>query len=322
MTEREIEAFLTIVRTGSISAAAEVLYVTQPALSRRIRALEQELGYQLFIRKKGLRNVGLTAEGKAFISLAERWKTVWNESRALKDMDRSGVFHIGSVGSVGTYLMPMVLERFMEKNPDCSLNFHQCHSFEGYKYVEDGSLDLALVSDDMFSQDVLTVPAFKGKMVLAVSGQLEDSSGQSEDSPGQPEASPGQLENSPRQPERMLSPSCLDPEKEIRLPWNPEYDTWHDYWFGLGVRPRVMLNQMSLMEYFLREKGCWVIAPEYIARMLKAGGGPDICGLQDGPAESVIYYLVKKGKCARYAVEFLEIMKQVLGDMDGLTMLI
>lgn len=58
MTEREIEAFLTIVRTGSISAAAEVLYVTQPALSRRIRALEQELGYQLFIRKKGLRNVG------------------------------------------------------------------------------------------------------------------------------------------------------------------------------------------------------------------------------------------------------------------------
>lgn len=322
MTEREIEAFLTIVRTGSISAAAEVLYVTQPALSRRIRALEQELGYQLFIRKKGLRNVGLTAEGKAFISLAERWKTVWNESRALKDMDRSGVFHIGSVGSVGTYLMPMVLERFMEKNPDCSLNFHQCHSFEGYKYVEDGSLGLALVSDDMFSQEVLTVPAFKGKMVLAVSGQLEDSSGQSEDSPGQPEASPGQLENSPRQPERMLSPSCLDPEKEIRLPWNPEYDTWHDYWFGLGVRPRVMLNQMSLMEYFLREKGCWVIAPEYIARMLKAGGGPDICGLQDGPAESVIYYLVKKGKCARYAVEFLEIMKQVLGDMDGLNMLI
>lgn len=163
MTEREIEAFLTIVRTGSISAAAEVLYVTQPALSRRIRALEQELGYQLFIRKKGLRNVGLTAEGKAFISLAERWKTVWNESRALKDMDRSGVFHIGSVGSVGTYLMPMVLERFMEKNPDCSLNFHQCHSFEGYKYVEDGSLDLALVSDDMFPRTSLRSRLLRGR---------------------------------------------------------------------------------------------------------------------------------------------------------------
>lgn len=63
--------------------------------------------------------------------------------------------------------------------------------------MEDGSLDLALVSDDMFSQDVLTVPAFKGKMVLAVSGLLEDS---------------------PRQPERMLSPSCLDPERKSACP--------------------------------------------------------------------------------------------------------
>ena len=146
MTEREIEAFLTIVRTGSISAAAEVLYVTQPALSRRIRALEQELGYQLFIRKKGLRNVGLTAEGKAFISLAERWKTVWNESRALKDMDRSGVFHIGSVGSVGTYLMPMVLERFMEKNPDIDVELLDIQSDEYNNKLTINAIPLRVIS--------------------------------------------------------------------------------------------------------------------------------------------------------------------------------
>ena len=100
MTEREIDAFLTIVRTGSISAAVQKLYVTQPALSRRIRALEQELGYGLMIRRKGVRNIELTAEGKAFIPLAEKWKSVWNESRDLKEIDRSRTFHIGSVGSV------------------------------------------------------------------------------------------------------------------------------------------------------------------------------------------------------------------------------
>ena len=81
MTELEIEAFLAIVRTGSISAAAQKLYVTQPALSRRIHALEQELGYSLMVRKKGVRSIELTSQGKAFISLAEKWKTVWNESR-------------------------------------------------------------------------------------------------------------------------------------------------------------------------------------------------------------------------------------------------
>lgn len=52
MTELEIEAFLAIVKSGSISAAAQELYVTQPALSRRIGALEQELGYCLMNRKK------------------------------------------------------------------------------------------------------------------------------------------------------------------------------------------------------------------------------------------------------------------------------
>ena len=57
MTFLEIEAFLKIVQYGSFSAAAEKLYITQPALGRRIRALEEELGYLLFIRYKGVRHV-------------------------------------------------------------------------------------------------------------------------------------------------------------------------------------------------------------------------------------------------------------------------
>ena len=65
MTFLEIEAFLNIVQHGSFSAAAEKLYVTQPALGRRIRALEEELGYTLFVRNKGVRHVELTKQGQA-----------------------------------------------------------------------------------------------------------------------------------------------------------------------------------------------------------------------------------------------------------------
>ena len=71
MTFLEIEAFLNIVQHGSFSAAAEKLYVTQPALGRRIRALEEELGYTLFVRNKGVRHVELTKQGQAFIGLAQ-----------------------------------------------------------------------------------------------------------------------------------------------------------------------------------------------------------------------------------------------------------
>ena len=67
MTFLEIEAFLKIAQCGSFSAAAEKLYITQPALGRRIRALEEELGYSLFIRNKGVRHVELTRQGRAFL---------------------------------------------------------------------------------------------------------------------------------------------------------------------------------------------------------------------------------------------------------------
>ena len=81
MTFLEIEAFLKITETGSFSAAAEALYVTQPALGRRIRAMEEELGYPLFVRGKGLRKVELTRQGHAFIGIAHRWQALWNETR-------------------------------------------------------------------------------------------------------------------------------------------------------------------------------------------------------------------------------------------------
>lgn len=63
MTELEIDAFLNVIKYGSITKAAEVLYISQPALSRRIKSLENELQYKLFIRQKGVRNIELTPQG-------------------------------------------------------------------------------------------------------------------------------------------------------------------------------------------------------------------------------------------------------------------
>lgn len=176
MTELEIEAFLAIVKNGSISAAAQELYVTQPALSRRIGALEQELGYCLMNRKKGVRSIELTREGKAFISLAEKWREMWNETRQIGTLGSRQSLHIGSVGSISTYLLPEALAGFMEQNPDCPLVFRQYHSGESYEHVEKEEVDLAFISDDMYSHSVDTVPFFSGKMVLLATDWREKQS--------------------------------------------------------------------------------------------------------------------------------------------------
>ena len=61
MNTRHAQIVLTIVRFGSITAAAKALYITQPTLSRTIRALEEELGKKLFVRHSF--NISLTDEG-------------------------------------------------------------------------------------------------------------------------------------------------------------------------------------------------------------------------------------------------------------------
>lgn len=289
MTELEIEAFLTVVKTGSITAAAQRLYVTQPALSRRISALEQELGYPLMTRSKGVRTVLLTPEGTAFISVAEKWKSVWREAQDIGKADRDRVFHIASVGSISTYLLPEVFRLFMGENPECRLTFHQYHSAESYEHVAEGRVDLALISDQMFSRTVETVPLFKGEMQLVTSLERQE----------------------------PVHPSDLEPQKGIRLPWNPEYGIWHDYWFGAVSHARVCLDQMSLMEYFLEERGSWVVAPSYIAAILKQRNHLNGYRLQDGPPDIILYYLMKKNRRMEYADRFLDCLNRSLAAREG-----
>lgn len=94
MTHLEIETFFEIIKAGSISFAAQNLYVTQPALSRRIKTLEDELGYPLFSRKNGQRNIELTTKGESFVSIAQKWLNIWQETRELKSLNNSNILNI------------------------------------------------------------------------------------------------------------------------------------------------------------------------------------------------------------------------------------
>lgn len=110
MTFLEIEAFLKIAQCGSFSAAAEKLYITQPALGRRIRALEEELGYSLFIRNKGVRHVELTRQGRAFVGIAHRWQALWNETQEEALLGNEKSFYVASVGSLLAFMLPTVFQ--------------------------------------------------------------------------------------------------------------------------------------------------------------------------------------------------------------------
>lgn len=291
MTYSEIEAFFEIIKAGSISAAAKNLFVTQPALSRRVKALEDELGYQLFVRSKGQRNIELTEKGELFISPARKWLSVWQESMEIGRVNSAGILNISSVGSVSSYILPVVFRKFSAAHRDVTISFHNYHSFESYRYVENGLIDIALISDDIYYKNVETIPAFKEPMVLAAN-------------------------ISTKYPQKLSSRE-LDPEKEIRLPWNPEYDMWHEYWFQAAPRFRVALDQMSLLEYFLMEEDTWAMVPMSVAHKISGLSYVSVHKLTDGPPERIIYYLRNHSGKAELRNSFLEQLDSELQLIPG-----
>src|SRR5919106_1652029 len=101
------EAFVRVARAGSISRAAEELYVTQPALTARIQALERSLGSELFVRSRhGSR---LTEAGRALLPHAERALSALRrgqEAVAEVASGGGGRLTIGAAPAVSTYVLP------------------------------------------------------------------------------------------------------------------------------------------------------------------------------------------------------------------------
>ena len=278
-----MEAFLTVIRRGSISAAAEELYITQPALSRRLRALEEELGYPLIQRQKGVRGVRLTAEGEAFLPIARKWRMLWQETGAIADPKRRPALRVSAVESVSLYVLPRVFQRFLAEEP-CRLAFHNFHTREACGYVESGLLDLAFVTDRMYAQGVRIDEAFSETFVLVSASRIAEAG--------------------------AVHPRQLAPDREIRFPWNRGYDDWHARWFDESIAPSVSLDQVSLLGCFLREDS-WAIVPRSMGEALRERG---VClyALADGPEARTIYALTREDVPEGPAGRFLTCLREAL----------
>src|SRR5438094_247020 len=114
----QVEGFLEVARRGSVSRAAEVLFITQPTLTARLQGLERELGTPLFLRTShGMR---LTDAGRAWIPFAERALRALVDGRdALEQVMTASAGHlmIAAAPAVSTYVLPELLQRFVEAHP-------------------------------------------------------------------------------------------------------------------------------------------------------------------------------------------------------------
>lgn len=142
-----LRAFVATAEAGSFSVAAERLFITQPAVSKRIAGLESQLGTALFDRVG--RRIRLTAAGSALLARA---RTILNEvedaKRSLSNLAGSvvGPLSLGTSHHIGLHRLPPALKRYNQLYPDVHLDLRFMDSERACTAVEQGELELAVVT--------------------------------------------------------------------------------------------------------------------------------------------------------------------------------
>ena len=166
-----MECFLAVARLGNVSRAAEEMYLTQPALTARIKALEEELGDQLFVRTS--RGMRLTEAGREFLPYAERCLASLEEGKQhLKEIRDAtgGRLALGTSPGVSTYALPTMLERFTAAHPRVSVSVRTGHSEDVLEMVLKEEVQLGLARA-MEHPEIESLPLYEDELVLVVDPQ-------------------------------------------------------------------------------------------------------------------------------------------------------
>lgn len=283
----EINSFLTIAKSNSMTEAAELLHITQPALSNRVIALEKEIGGKLFIRGKGQRNIVLTDLGTDFFLIAERWADLWAETEALSTYGRSETLNVTTGKTSSIYIMPRVYSKFVTRGFPIRLQLKESHYLESYKLVENKKADLAFVSGIMAYKNVSTIPIYSERMVFVCSKRCGYTG--------------------------SISPKDLDPHKCFDTDWSPEYRQWHRYWFGTS-NTEITGTNLRLGEAIIAQNDYWAIAPLSVACSMAQNADVKFLELSEAPPLRTIYLLTLEPE-NKYTQLIIEDMNAVLMEL-------
>jgi DNA-binding transcriptional LysR family regulator len=165
---KPLRAFCQIARLGSVSRAAETLYLSQPAVTLQLQALERELGQRLFERSG--RRLTLTREGETLYELAlplvegiDGLETAFRER--LRGMD-AGELNVAAGSSTILYLLPRIVARFREQQPEVHLKLHNVTGASGLDLLRSDAVDLAVGSMLDVPADLDYLPAYRFEPML------------------------------------------------------------------------------------------------------------------------------------------------------------
>lgn len=244
MNPTNIQTFLCVARCGSLSGAAAALYITQSAVSTRLRQLEEALGAPLVERRQGSRSIVLTARGEAFLPLAERWMALSAETAAFCRDPLRTALTVAGPDSLNLYLLEPLYRHLADPAHNLALEIRTRQSQEIFALVENREVDVGFAFNLFRSESVRCRKLLSEKTVLLYTGN------------GHPVA--------------PIRPQDLDPGREVFLSWSQDFQRWHDSLWPDAREARIRVDTVAMTVPHLATEGAWCFAPKSVANVLKA----------------------------------------------------
>ena len=163
----QLRYFLGVAERQNFTRAAEDLSISQPALSRSIQKLEEELGQPVFERKA--RSVALTEAGLLLQSRARQVLTILEDTKAeITDDGQSGRLRVGAIPTIAPYFLPRILQKFSAEHPKATLIVQENTTDELLKACTQGEIDLALLALPIAAKYLEIEELFEEELLLVV----------------------------------------------------------------------------------------------------------------------------------------------------------
>ncbi len=155
----------------NVSATAQSLYTSQPGISKQIRLLEDELGVEIFSRS-GKHLTRITPAGEAILKTAgEILRKVESIKQVAQEFsnEKKGSLSLATTHTQARYVLPKVIETFIQRYPDVSLHMHQGTPMQISEMAADGTVDFAIATEamELFS-DLVMMPCYRWNRCIVV----------------------------------------------------------------------------------------------------------------------------------------------------------
>ncbi|MCI6157501.1 MAG: LysR family transcriptional regulator [Peptoniphilaceae bacterium] len=230
-----LDSFLSIYKYGTLSAAAQSLFLSQSTLSYRLQLLEEELGTQLFHRQKGKNESSLTTEGLYFLPLAREMRRIFNQMKNIHDNVSGKRIYVTGTNSIVTTILGRFFHFLAEKTQDeFSIYSATKHTDEVYTSIMENHADVGITIKERYHPSIISEQSLEIPLYLIQSSDIRQ--------------------------EIMHPVYPLQIQNYLDIPWGESSRQWIDRHFSSGL-PRFSTDS-ALHAFFLLKGQQWFFAPK------------------------------------------------------------